>query len=619
MTVKPSSLTGSIIYSHFRYLCPYHTWQLFHIGVPDKIPTPSEKLLMEMGLNHEEQTLAHFQKEYGDECIVISGEEGWVGEDDIKTRFGQTLNAMAEGKAVIYHGILVLDEERNSGRGGYHPCIGEVRGEPDFLFKVNSECKSRFGKYHYEVGDAKSSRSSRFCQQMQVTFYSWLLEGIQGVMPRFGSILTRPIGIEGQPMPCGEEFFLIDDYIWTLKSFLEEELAEILERKEEDMFFHPTSVCETCCYHEQCVEKITKSSDLSILPDIRKIQKRHMNRAGILDIKSLACANDDLLRDASRASGVTLEGLNKLKLQALSITENRPVFRGLFKTLREAGLAVTKSELDLPGEKDATTAIDFTDPKLAHVYLDMESDPYSDFEYLFGVMVDEPGKRGGRKKGKAEFFMCEGYGPDGEFLNFMRFLKRMDRIRRDYGEDGYALFHYGHYEPTHMSKLAEKYEERKKGLIDRVDFLNRRMVDLYKLVRKTFYLPTASYSIKDVAPCIKTLMTNNGLKGGHEWKKIQGIEGLQKDLLRSGWLKKGIEDSIREVQKAIRDFGLKDEAMIFDASAEMSVVWFKLFDQRKKKVWRRLIETYNQDDLMATWSVVEWLLFMGKDTEIMKR
>ena len=615
MTNQPKSITGSFIYSHFRHLCLYHTWLLLNVEPPDDAPSPGEKLLMESGVRHEEQALDYLQKEYGNECVVISGEEGLSQEENIRIRFERTLSAMKEGKKVIYHGILAANDGILKDLGNAHGHVKGLRGETDFLFRINNDDQGKFGKYHYEVGDAKASRSSKFCQQMQATFYSWLLGPLQGIMPQCGRILTRPLGIEDQPRPFKEELFLIDDYIWTLKTFLEEELGEIAAKEERDFFFHPIRSCETCPYFDYCLERATTSNDLSLLPDMRKIQKRHLNRAGIREVKDLAGARDALLKEAASATGVTLDGLEKLKLQAQSIVRAKPVSRGIFSSPRDACMAMTESELDLPENKDGITSIDFTDSSLVRVYFDMESDPYSALEYLFGIMVDEPASKGKMKKGQAEFFTAENYSPESEYGAFLAFLERMEQIKEQYGDEGFVIFHYAHYEPTHLVKLAEKHRERSPGLMGRVDYLNRRMVDLFKLLRKTYYLPVSSYSIKDVAPCIKTLMEREGQKGGHEWKKIRTLDELKKELKKSRWPETEISESVNEVQRAMTSFELTDESMIFAASAEMSVVWFNMFLQHGNRVWLKLIQIYNKDDLMATRALVNWLLFMQKKTK----
>ena len=614
MTRKQTAITGSVIYSHFRHLCPYHTWLLFNVGLTEVIPAPSDRLLMDTGIRHEEEALKYFQEQLGDDCVEIQAVEGRNRVDDMRARAEKTVQAMEEGKQVIYHGILAPDLNLLEKSFSPLPSGIPMRGETDFLFRVDTPEGSRRGPFHYEVADAKSSRSSKFCQQMQVTFYSWLLETVQGVSPQCGRILTRPLGVEKMSAPFGEELFLVDDYIWALRSFLEEEFREILQKEEEDFFFHPKGACGTCPFYDRCVDRAERVNDLSLLPDIRKIQKRHLNRVGVLDIKSLAVAKKGILKQAAGATGVTLNGFSKLKLQARSLVTNKPVPRGRFGSPREACLAITQGELDLPGEKDGVMALDFTDRDRVHVYFDMESNPYASVEYLFGVMVDEPGKRGRRRKGPAEFYTAHTLSPDAEYNAFLSFLGRMDELREKFGEDGFMIFHYAHYEPTHLLALAEKYKDRSADLIDRVDYLNRRMVDLYKLIRNTYFLPVRSYSIKEVAPCIKMLMEKKGLKGGHEWKKIQSLEELTLELKRSRWSASEIKESLNEVGAVMKDFHLQDAAMMFDASADMSVVWHNLYNERKKRVWMKLIEIYNEDDLNATRALVNGFLFMEKQT-----
>jgi len=372
MTLPQRTITGNVIYSHFRYLCPYHTWLLFNLGLLEVIAAPSERLLMESGVKHEEEALGYFKREYGDACTVIRGEDNLSEEQNIRIRFERTLAAMSEGNPIIYHGILAPEDRLIRVPGGKTMVL---RGETDFLFRIDNAGEGRFGGYHYEVGDAKSSRSSKFCQQMQVTFYSWLLESIQGARPQCGRILTRPLEIIGGAVPFREELFLIEDHIWILKSFLEEEFREILQRKEGDFFFHPKGSCGTCPFYEHCMERATASNDLSLLPDINKIQKRHLNNAGIRDIEALAGAKDAILRQAARATGVSFEGLSKIRRQATATLKIEAISRGVFDSPRDACLAMTACELDLPGEKDGIRAIDFTDPSLVHVHLTWSPTP----------------------------------------------------------------------------------------------------------------------------------------------------------------------------------------------------------------------------------------------------
>ena len=619
MIRKQNTITGSVIYSHFRHLCPYHTWLLFNVGLTEVTPAPSDRLLMDTGIRHEDEALRYFKNQLGDECVEIPAVEGQNTEQDMALRAEKTLVAMQEGKQVIYHGILAPDMALLKNTLGPLPYNIPMRGETDFLFRVDTGENSKWGPFHYEVGDAKSSRSSKFCRQMQVTFYAWLLEYIQGTSAQCGRILTRPLGVEEMSAPFREELFLIDDYVWTLRTFLEEEFKKILQKDEDTFFFHPKGACGICPFYDRCMERAVAGNDLSLIPDIRKIQKRHLNRAGIMEVASLANADDGILKKAAKATGVTLTGFNKLKLQAVSLMREEPVSRELFASPKEACLAITQGELDLPGQKEGIMALDFLDPARVHVHFDMESNPYFSVEYLFGMMVDETGKNSRRMKGSVEFHTAHTLSRDEEYRAFRSFLERMDELRAQFGEDGFVIFHYAHYEPTHLLALAEKYKDRSPDLAGRVDYLNQRMVDLYKLIRNTYFLPVCSYSIKEVAPCIKTLMEKKGLTGGHQWKKIQSLEELETELKKSKWLKSEIEESLSDVREVMKDFKLDDPAMMFDPSADMSVVWYNLYVERKKRVWMKLIEIYNEDDLNATRALVDWFLFMEAQTKGSKR
>ena len=81
-------------------------------------------------------------------------------------QFEQTKKFMKEGVDLIYQGMLL---EKG------------LIGIPDFLEKVKGE--SKLGDYHYQAIDVKSGLSAKPEYIMQVCFYSYMLEKIQGVFP----------------------------------------------------------------------------------------------------------------------------------------------------------------------------------------------------------------------------------------------------------------------------------------------------------------------------------------------------------------------------------------------------------------------------------------------------
>ena len=104
------------------------------------------------------------------------------------------------------------------------------------------------------------------------------------------------------------------------------------------------------------------------------------------------------------------------------------------------------------------------------VYFDMESDPFSETEYLFGLLVVEDGKE------RLEYFIAK--TPEEERKVFEKFMARMKQLLRDGPE--LAIYHYHHYEPKHVERLVEKY-----GGSSLLKDIQDHMVDLLPIIRKS--------------------------------------------------------------------------------------------------------------------------------------
>ncbi|MFH1589237.1 MAG: ribonuclease H-like domain-containing protein [archaeon] len=89
----------------------------------------------------------------------------------------RTLKAMERGDNLIYQGVII-DEERT------------LMGQPDLMIRVNRG-KSKFGKYHYQPIDIKSSLEIRGEQIMQVVHYEKILEVLQGMHPENAFIYSK--------------------------------------------------------------------------------------------------------------------------------------------------------------------------------------------------------------------------------------------------------------------------------------------------------------------------------------------------------------------------------------------------------------------------------------------
>lgn len=459
-------ITGSHIY--MIYGCEHALYLEFHGDQGVKVgPDDALQLLFDRGNRHEEEI-----------ARTLGFPEPAYEVADWETGFAETLKYMEEGASGIYQAVL-KDE----------PYLGK----PDLLRRVDRP--SRLGDHSYVVGDIKSSRKVKLEQVMQVTFYSYLLEKVQGVLPEGGFIVLG----DGS-----EEPFLIDDYYWTLLDLLDD-IDDILSG-ERETFFHIRGSCDGCPWREHCRGAAEASGDISLVYGLTQTQKRLLVPRGIETIEDAAAME---VKKLARVKGLGETGLSKLKRQAESMA------CGEHRWLCKPEIPETRLE----------------------VYFDMESDPYSQTEYLFGLMMVEDGKK------SFEYFLAR--SPDMEedaFLGFMDFMESL----LDGGKD-FVIYHYHHYEPKHVEKLVETY-----GGVRVLKELQDRMVDLLPLVKKSVVLPLPSYSLKHVARYL-----------GFEWRG-EGASAAQSvvwynDFLQTGeekWLDLVIEynrDDL-EATRVVRDW-----------------------------------------------------------------
>jgi len=135
-----------------------HTWLLLNVALPEEVPAPSDRFLIQSGIKHEDEALQYFLKKYGDDCTVITGDESRSKEDNIAVRLDQTIAAMSGGRQIIYHGILAPDDRVIKVSGTPETMI--PRGETDFLFRVDKAGSGRFGGYHYQPFQTENGTGS---------------------------------------------------------------------------------------------------------------------------------------------------------------------------------------------------------------------------------------------------------------------------------------------------------------------------------------------------------------------------------------------------------------------------------------------------------------------------
>ena len=165
MSEKPI-ITPSLFYKYAT--SPHWIWFDIYGDLSKKgeVPEFAQKLIEE-GVFHEENYVKDLKFEMVDEDLSE--------EDKIK----ETFRLMREGTELIYQGVI----ETDTGTSIY-------RGQPDFLERRPG--KSDFGDYYYAPIEIKNStKCEKLEYKLQLTFYAFILEKLQGVFPEEGGFINR--------------------------------------------------------------------------------------------------------------------------------------------------------------------------------------------------------------------------------------------------------------------------------------------------------------------------------------------------------------------------------------------------------------------------------------------
>ncbi len=164
--------------------------------------------------------------------------------------------------------------------------------------------------------------------------------------------------------------------------------------------------------------------------------------------------------------------------------------------------------------------------------------------YLWGMQVF--GKQPGPYLG-----VTGGFGEDGDRQGWNTFLDRADSIFREYGDIPFV--HWHHYERVHLDEYVERFGDDD-GIAARV---RANLLDLLPITRDSIALPLPSYSLKVVEKYVGFKRTQK--EYGGDWSMAKYIEATE----------------------------LENEA-------------------ERSKVMDEIL-VYNEEDLKATWAVLEWL------------
>lgn len=185
------------------------------------------------------------------------------------------------------------------------------------------------------------------------------------------------------------------------------------------------------------------------------------------------------------------------------------------------------------------------------IYFDIEGDPLLGLDYLFGFWLGNtptsPNPSSGRRGATLNSSSAKGrLGGDGQFKYFLApqpederkmwldFLAWLPTLPEDY-----IVYHYAPYEKIHLDLLEKKY-----GGSPELNIFKSRLVDLFTVVKNSVIFPLYFYSIKDLA---KSRFVN------YKWRH-QKAGGAQSIF----WYEKWLETTDKQVLQDIIDYNEDD-------------------------------------------------------------
>jgi predicted RecB family nuclease len=263
---------------------------------------------------------------------------------------------------------------------------------------------------------------------------------------------------------------------------------------------------------------------------------------------ALVSGVDQNLAVALRQSGVnTIEDLLARFTETQLAAFRRPWGNGTQKVGKRAGSVLLMAEAMATGRE-----IRIAPPNLPDcsnwIMFDLEGMPpqldETDKIYLWGMQAC--GQQPGPYLGATA-----GFGPDGDREGWTRFLENARAVFAEYGDVPFV--HWHHYERVHLDEYVTRFGDPE-GVAGRV---RRNLLDLLPVTRESVALPLSSYSLKVVEKYVGFRRTQE--EYGGDWSMAKYIEATE----------------------------LQDEAQRDALMAQ--------------------ILTYNEEDLKATWAVLQWL------------
>jgi len=410
------------------------------LNLKKKEKTISSELRFKKGNIHEDNYLQLLKSKYKKvidiKNLKISREE----------KFDKTISCMKEGYEIIRGGYLKKDK-----------WIGEF----DFL-EINKNLPSKFGDYSYEVLDTKNTSKPKTDHIIQIGMYTFLLESIQGVLPKIFTIVLKDMKKEIVQLNQVYEFFKINKEKY--EHFVLNEINKSTPQK--------CDFCLVCPWLDTC-EKIWKDKDdLNQIGGMNKNYSKKLREQKIKTASILSKQDEEKKLEGLR-SEISRKLIIQAKLQKEYEKTGKPVFRIYEDNLNKIkgfNLLPRKSKCDL--------------------FFDIESVPDyvvpGKLEYLFGFYYIE--------NDKEKFKPIWAHTKKEEKNNVLKFFDFTKKHFEKYPDA--KIYHYASYEITALERLTSFHQ------VNMVEYdhyiILGKFVDLFRVTKQALLVSENSYSIKNL-------------------------------------------------------------------------------------------------------------------------
>ena len=447
--------------------------------------SPDLAVIQELGRRHEAAYIDHLKKQKLNICDLSA-----IGDRTAKER----TTALEKTRQALHEGVDVILQAALGNSLWY--------GRADVLRKVpytGDKTTNKLGTWSYEPYDCKLALETKGETILQLAVYSELLSEIQGHDPKNMYVVTPGRSFDDpEHYPYAEYsayYQLVKDNLEKIAatpSSAESPAPSAAAPLTPDNFVNgtypePCAHCDICRWFRECDAQRRKDDHLSLVAGISRLQRDQLRDWHISTMTQLsAMPIRPMQHKPDRGSRESYERIREqARLQVTSINLKPALHEFILPIVADTGFCL------LP------------EPSPYDVFLDLEGDPYAPnggLQYLFGfaALPEDAASTSPLLFASGQvplsYFCKWSFTPNEEKAAFQWLVEQiMSRYKKD---PAMHIFHFGHYEPTHLKSLMGRYVTCE----DQVDAMLRAklFVDLHAVFKRAIRAGTEKYSLKEL-------------------------------------------------------------------------------------------------------------------------